>query len=286
MGKFDGKIALVGGNLGKLKKDTFKIGLGGVIAKKIVEQGGQVCLVDTDFAITKACAEMIGGSVKAYECDFFTERVYETEAYVDDRGRDKTNVIWTKAPAHELVQSIIKEFNKLDILITNFDKFEQARIDQTDDELYDYLRDQNTLPVFHLISAVRDVMSTQKKTKGTYGKIVFITNIVGKAGMSFATMYSAFKGSLVGLTKCLAKEFGTFANVNAVAMGPLSEKKMQGPKDRIKKNYLLTQTACCDKDLTFQDIAPLATFLASDDAIAINGQVMNVDGGMWLKLEA
>jgi len=60
---------------------------------------------------------------------------------------------------------------------------------------------------------------------------------------------------------------------------------MQGPKERIKKDYLLTQTAICDKPLTFQDIAPLATFLASDDAVAINGQVMNVDGGLWLKLE-
>ncbi|MHA1474004.1 MAG: hypothetical protein ACTSQ5_02330, partial [Promethearchaeota archaeon] len=78
MGKFDGKICLIGGNLGKFKKDTFKIGLGGVIAKKIVEQGGQVCLVDTDFSITKACAELIGGSVKAYECQFFINRTYKT----------------------------------------------------------------------------------------------------------------------------------------------------------------------------------------------------------------
>ena len=286
MAEFAGKVALVAGNLGKFKKDKFKMGLSGVIAQKLINNGCKVCIVDTDYEITKACAEKINNeNVKAYECDFFAECESETEKFVDDRGRNKTRVIWKFAPAHELVQNIIKEFKKLDILITNFDEFEQARIDQTDDELYNYLRDQNTLPVFHLISAVRDVMSNQKKREGTYGKIVFITNIVGKAGLSFATMYSAFKGALVGLTKCLAKEFGTFANVNSVAIGPLSEKKMQGPKDRIKKNYLLTQTAVCDKPLTFQDIAPLATFLASDDAVAINGQVMNVDGGMWLKLE-
>jgi len=286
MSEFKGKIALVAGNLGKFKKNGFKIGLSGVIAKKLIKEGCKVCIVDKDFKIAKECEELINNSnVKAYECDFFAEPTYETEKFIDKRGRKKNRVIWKYAPAHELVKNIIKEFNRLDILITNFDEFQQARIDQTDDELYNYLRDQNTLPVFHLISAVRDVMSNQRKIDGTYGKIVFITNIVGKAGMSFGTMYSAFKGSLVGLTKCLAKEFGTFANVNSVAIGPLSEKKMQGPKDRIKKNYLLTQTAVCDKPLTFQDIAPLATFLASDDAVAINGQVMNVDGGMWLKLE-
>ncbi len=286
MAEFAGKVALVAGNLGKFKNNKFKMGLSGVVAQKLIKEGCKVCIVDTDYEIAKACAEKIDNeNVKAFEADLFVECESETEEFINSRGAKKTKVVWIKAPAHDLVQKIIKEFKKLDILITNFDKFEQARIDQTDDELYNYLRDQNTLPVFHLISAVRDVMSNQKKKDGTYGKIVFITNIVGKAGLSFATMYSAFKGALVGLTKCLAKEFGTFANVNSVAIGPLSEKKMQGPKERIKKNYLLTQTAVCDKPLTFQDIAPLATFLASDDAVAINGQVMNVDGGMWLKLE-
>ncbi len=286
MAEFAGKVALVAGNLGRFKNDKFKMGLSGVIAQKLIKEGCKVCIVDTDYEIAKACAEKIDNeNVKAFEADLFVECESETERFVDKKGRNKTRVIWTNAPAHDLVQNIIKEFNKLDILITNFDKFEQARIDQTDDDLYNYLRDQNTLPVFHLISAVRDVMSNQKKKDGTYGKIVFITSIVGKAGLSFATMYSAFKGALVGLTKCLAKEFGTFANVNSVAIGPLAEKKMQGPKERIKKDYLLTQTAISDKPLTFQDIAPLATFLASDDAVAINGQVMNVDGGLWLKLE-
>ena len=286
MAEFAGKVALVAGNLGKIKKDKFKIGLSGVIAQKLIKNGCKVCIVDKDFNIAKACAEKINSeNVKAYECDFFAECTYDIEEFIDTRGRNKTKIIWKFAPAHTLVQNIVKEFKKLDILITNFDEFEQARIDQTDEALYNYLRDQNTLPVFHLISAVRDVMSNQKKLEGTYGKIVFITNIVGKAGLSFATMYSAFKGTLVGLTKCLAKEFGTFANVNSVAIGPLSEKKMQGPKERIKKDYLLTQTPVSDKPLTFQDIAPLATFLASDDAVAINGQVMNVDGGLWLKLE-
>ncbi len=286
MAEFKGKVALVAGNLGKFKNDKFKMGLSGVIAQKLIKEGCKVCIVDTDYEIAKACAEKIDNeNVKAFDADLFVECESETEKFVDQKGRNKTRVIWTNAPAHDLVQNIIKEFERLDILITNFDKFEQARIDQTDDDLYNYLRDQNTLPVFHLISAVRDVMSNQKKKEGTYGKIVFITSIVGKAGLSFATMYSAFKGALVGLTKCLAKEFGTFANVNSVAIGPLSERKMQGPKERIKKDYLLTQTAICDKPLTFQDIAPLATFLASDDAVAINGQVMNVDGGLWLKLE-
>ena len=285
MGKFDGKIALVGGNLGKMKKDTFKIGLGGVIAKKIVEQGGTVCLVDTDFSMTKACAELIGGSVRTYDVDFFTDRTYETEAYVDDRGRNKTKVVWKNFPALKMVEDIVEEFGKLDVLITNFDKFEQKRVDKTNIELFDYLRDQTVWPAFHLLSAVRDQLSTQRKTQGTYAKVVILTSMLGKAGMGAGAVWAAFKGSMIGLTKSLAREFGRFANVNAVAMGPLSEKKMQGPKDRVKGAYLVTSSDLSNQPMTFEKITPMVLLLASDDAIGINGQIISVDGGLWLKLE-
>jgi 3-oxoacyl-[acyl-carrier protein] reductase len=286
MGKFDGKIALVGGNLGKIKKDTFKIGLGGVIAKKMVEQGAQeVCLVDTDFAITKACAEFIGGNVKAYECDFFIERTYTTEAYVDDRGRNKTKVVWKNFPALEMINDIVQEFGKLDILITNFDKFEQKRVEKSDIELFDYLRDQNIWPPFHLLSAVREQFAIQRKTQGTYGKIVLLTSMIGKSGLGAGALWAAFKGSMIGLTKSLAKEFGRFANVNAVAMGPLSERKMQGPKERIKGSFLFRSTDLSNQPMTFEKITPMVLLLASDEGIGINGQIISVDGGLWLKLE-
>ncbi|QEE17588.2 SDR family NAD(P)-dependent oxidoreductase [Promethearchaeum syntrophicum] len=286
MGKFDGKICLVGGNLGKMKKDAFKIGLGGIIAKQMIEQGAQeVCLVDTDFAITKACAELIGGNVKAYECDFFTERTYEIEAYVDDRGKNKTKVVWKNFPALKMVEDIVAEFGKLDVLITNFDKFERKRVDQTDMELFDYLRDQNVWPTFHLLSAVRDQLSTQRKTQGTYAKVVILTSMLGKAGMSAGAIWAAFKGAMIGLTKSLAREFGRFANVNAVAIGPLSEKKMQGPKDRVKGAYLVTSSDLSNQPMTFEKVSPMVLLLASDDAIGINGQSISVDGGLWLKLE-
>ena len=285
MGKFDDKICLIGGNLGKFKKDTFKIGLGGVIAKKIVEQGGQACIVDTDFAVTKACAELIGGKIKAYECDFFTDRTYDTEKFVDDRGRNKTRVVWKDFPALKMVNDIVQEFGKLDVLITNFDKFEQKRVDKTDIELFDYLRDQTVWPTFHLLSAVRDQLSTQRKTQGTYAKVVILTSMMGKAGMGAAAIWAAFKGSMIGLTKSLAREFGRFANVNAVAMGPLSERKMQGPKDRVKGAYLTTSSDLSNQPMTFEKITPMVLLLASDDAIGINGQIISVDGGLWLKLE-
>ncbi len=285
MGKFDGKIALIGGNLGKLKKDKFKIGLGGVIAKQLQDEGAQVCLVDLDFAVTQACVSSLGGSAKAYNCDLLKDRTYETEEYVDERGKTKTRVIWKDNPALTMVNQIVEEFGKLDILITNFDKFERVRLDASDNTLFDELRDKNITPTFHLLAAVREQFSTQTKTLGTYAKVVMLTCMVGKAGMSLGALYSGFKAAIIGLTKSMAREFGRFANVNAVAFGPLAEKKMQGPKEKTKGGFMVTQTDMSKQPITFEKVAPLVCFLASDDAIAISGQIISVDGGLWLKLE-
>jgi len=222
MGKFEGKIALVGGNLGTFKKEEFSIGLGGAIAKDLVAQGAQVFLVDLDFETTKACASMIGGKSRAMNCDLLKDRTYDTTEIIEDSGKKVTNYLWKDHPALALVQEIVKECGKLDILITNFDTYEKARVDSSDDALYTKLRDENIMPVFHLLSAVREQFSLQTKTNGTFAKVVMITSFVGKAGLSVGTLYAAFKGSIVGLTKAMSREFGRFANVNSVAIGPLS----------------------------------------------------------------
>ncbi len=100
------------------------------------------------------------------------------------------------------------------------------------------------------------------------------------------SVYASLKGSMVGLNKSLAREFGRFANVNAVAFGPLSEKGIAGVEDRAKKQYMVTSTDIGqNKDITIDKVAPLVVFLASSDADCIAGQTFSVDGGIWLKLE-
>lgn len=285
MGRFDGKIALIGGNLGKLKGEKFKMGLGAVIAKTLLAEGAQVCLVDLDFAVTQACVSHLGGNTKAYDVDLMKDRVFETEDFVDERGRKKQKVIWKDNPALKLVEDIVSEFGKLDVLISNFDKFERARLDASDVALFDELRDVNITPMFHLLAAVREQFSTQAKTQGTFAKVVLITSMVGKSGMTLGAIYSAFKASTIGLTKSMAREFGRFANVNAVAYGPLAEKKMQGPKEKTKDGFMVTQSDMAKQPITFDKVAPMVCLLASDEAMGISGQIISIDGGLWLKLE-
>ena len=109
--------------------------------------------------------------------------------------------------------------------------------------------------------------------------------MTGKSGMETAAVYSAFKGSMVGLTKSMCREFGRFANVNAVALGPLSVKNMQGPKDRVKGKFLVTKSDMSNIEIKPKHITPLVTLLCSDEAAAISGQTISIDGGLWLKLE-
>lgn len=286
--KFEGKIALVGGNLGKFKKNKFVLGLGGAIAKRLISDGCEkVYIIDTDETISQECVKFLGGdNIESVHCDLFTERTYKEHPFVDDRGRDKIDIEWLDFPALDMVKDIVKKHGKIDILVTNFDKFEKARVELSSEELYNNLRDQMLWPVFHLLAAVREQFKTQKEETGVMSKVVMVTSVFGKAGLSLGSIYSAFSGSIVGLTKCLAREFSRFANVNAIACGPLAEKRMQGPKDRVVSSFISTATEMADKPLSLEKVAPTVTFLASNDASCITGQIINVDQGLWLKLES
>ena len=77
-----------------------------------------------------------------------------------------------------------------------------------------------------------------------------------------------------------------FANVNGIACGPFKEKKMQGPKERVKLNYRNTASDMALKtETTFDKVAPMICHLASEDARGILGQIISIDGGLWIKLE-
>jgi len=287
MGKMDGKVVLVGGNMGTLKKEKgeFSFGLGGLVAKDLASEGAKVVIVDLDKDVAEAAAKAIGSAnVKAKACDLLKDRTGEMKTFETEKG-PKTEMEWKDNPALDLVNDIVAEHGKIDVLVTNFDTFDKGKLDALSEEFYIKMRNENITPTFHLIAGVRNQFEMQKKTKGTMGQIVMVSHMVGKAGLNMATVYSAFKASIVSLTKTLAREYGRFCSVNTVCPGFFADKKLQGPSERMKKSYLPTQSDYANMELKAEHVVPVISFMCTEQALGMSGQNISVDGGLWLKLE-
>ncbi|GAB4324441.1 MAG: glucose 1-dehydrogenase [Promethearchaeota archaeon] len=291
MTHFEGKVAIVGGNLGKVKGGKFTKGLGALIAERIASHGGKVVVTDLDAAVVQACAEALG--VKGIHVDLLKDRTGH-EITVDHPYRKNpdgtpkkiTDVEWDDSPAHELVKQVIEEYGRVDVLVNNWDWFDKSTIEKTSSEQFDEIHRRNVAPVFHMIAAVRNQFANQHQADpNSWGKVVNVFSFVGKAGMSMASVFSAFKGSMIGLTKGLAREFGRFAIVNSVAYGPI---KTQGPPARQRNitAYFSTSTDYGQKNALTPDlVANVVEFMASDASNGMCGQTVSVDMGLWLKLE-
>jgi 3-oxoacyl-[acyl-carrier protein] reductase len=114
-----------------------------------------------------------------------------------------------------------------------------------------------------------------------YGRIINITSIAGQMGNPGQTNYSASKAGQIGFTKALAREVGTRnITVNAIAAGYVETDIWEGVPEEAKQ-AILTMVPLGRKGEP-QEIADAASFLASDQAAYITGQVLGVDGGITM----
>lgn len=284
MNEKDQKVCLVAGNLGSYVREKFYPGLGATIAQQLADTGAIVIISDLNAEVLEPCKSYLQGTIYTRACDFLADRESQ-KTEVDTPKGPKTDVVWIVNPIKDMIDSVMSEFGRLDVVVSNFDYYKYNKLEKSSEAFFDELKRYNTVPTFRLMAALRDPLATQMKTKNIRSQIILITNIAGKAGISLSTVYSGMKGGDLGLTKCLAREFSRFATVNAVSYGLFSHRKVQGPMDRFKKNFMATQSEYSKLNLTFDHVAPVVSFLASEGARAMNGQVLNVDGGLWLKLE-
>ena len=174
----------------------------------------------------------------------------------------------------QMIESAIKEFGKIDVLINNAGITKDMLLARMKEEDFKQVIDVNLVGTFNM---TKNVISYMMKARS--GRIINISSVVGIAGNAGQTNYSASKAGIIGFTKSLAKEVASRnILVNAVAPGfietNMTDVLKQEVKDEISKNIPLKRMG------TPQDVANVVKFLASEDSSYITGQVISVDGGM------
>ncbi len=207
------------------------------------------------------------GSVdKAKELETALGEITKVKAYQSDASDYDA--------AQKLVEDVISEFGKIDILINNAGITKDNLMLRMSKEDWDKVINVNLDSVFNLTKAVVKPMMKAKA-----GSIINMTSIVGIKGNAGQANYSASKAGVIGFTKSIALELGS-RNIrcNAVAPGfietemtaALDEKTVQSWRDGIPLK----------RGGQPEDVANVCVFLASEMSSYVTGQVINVDGGM------
>ncbi len=173
-------------------------------------------------------------------------------------------------------EEIRNEFSRIDILVNNAGITKDGLLMRMKEDAWDAVLDTNLKGVF-LCS--REVIKDMAKQR--YGRIINITSVAAFMGNPGQANYSASKAGIVGFTKTVAKEYaGRGITVNAVAPGfietAMTDILPENIKEEMKKLIPLGRFG------TVEDIANAVIFLASVESGYITGQVIHVNGGMYM----
>ncbi|HHT45324.1 MAG TPA: 3-oxoacyl-ACP reductase FabG [Fastidiosipila sp.] len=178
----------------------------------------------------------------------------------------------------QMFDSIVTDYGRIDILVNNAGITRDAMTRKMTDDQWDQVIDVNLNGVFNLTRFVGPHMEAMGG-----GSIINISSVVGVFGNIGQANYAATKAGVVALAQTWAKEFarkGVPVRVNAIAPGyTMTDILKTVPQDLLDKFAAMTMLGRLAEP---HEIASVASFLASDDASYITGQVLSVDGGMRL----
>lgn len=175
-----------------------------------------------------------------------------------------------------LVDSVVKEFGGLHILVNNAGITRDTLAMRMKDEDWDAVIAANLKGVFRMSRAVMRPMMKQR-----YGRIIGITSVVGASGNPGQANYAAAKAGVAGMTRALARELGSRGiTVNCVAPGFIDTDMTAHLPDEQQK-ALLAQIPLGHLGKP-SDVAHAVCFLASPEASYVTGQELHVNGGMYM----
>lgn len=243
-----GKVALVTGASG---------GIGAAISRRLASAGAAVALhYHTQEAQARELAadlEAGGASVTTWQAD------------LTDGEQCK-----------EMVEGVVEKHGRLDILVNNAGLLDDSVVSFMTDEQWDRVLDVNLTAPFRLTRAAAMVMARQR-----FGRIVNIASDAGRLGSANRSNYAAAKEGLVGLTRSVAREMaGLGIRVNAVSPGFI-ETRMVADISEARRKELLKSIPVRRLGRP-EEVADVVAFLCTERADYITGQVLFVDGGLFM----
>jgi 3-oxoacyl-[acyl-carrier protein] reductase len=206
------------------------------------------------------------------------EAANEVVAAIEANGGEATAVqadVSDFAAADTLVKTAIDTYGHIDIVVNNAGTTRDKLLPMMKEDDWDVVLDTNLKSVFNCCKAVARPMLRRKQG----GRIINISSVVGLVGQGGQSNYAASKAGVIGFTKSLAKELAPRQiTVNAIAPGffltALTDVLADDLKDKSLEYIPLGRWG------ELPEIGYLVSFLASDKAAYITGQVINVDGGI------
>lgn len=175
---------------------------------------------------------------------------------------------------HNVVAEVVKDFGRLDILVNNAGITKDGLMMRMSEAQWDAVIGVNLKSAFNFVHAVTPVMMRQRT-----GSIINMASVVGVHGNAGQANYSASKAGMIGLAKSVAQELGSRGiRANAIAPGFIITDMTAKLPDEIKEEWC--KKIPLRRGGTPEDVANIATFLASDMSSYVSGQVIQVDGGM------
>lgn len=200
-------------------------------------------------------------------------------AEIKEKGGEAVAVagdVAVTADADRLVEAAVAAYGRLDILVNNAGITRDGLLLRMKDEDWDSVLNVNLKGAFLCTRAAAKVMSKQR-----YGRIVNISSVVGEMGNAGQANYCASKAGLLGLTKSVARELARRnVTVNAVTPGFIVTDMTEALPEKAREE--LTSQIPLGRLGEAEDVAHAVLFLVSDRAGYVTGQVLGVNGGMYM----
>ena len=234
------------------------IGIGSAISSKFLDNGYRVIVTDILKPEGRAVAKRLN---KRGDAEFYFMDVTDTE-----------NV-------NSVISAVTKKYRKsIDVIINNAGIAKTMPIETLRDDQWDWVHETDLKGMMRVVRAAAPGMQQRKR-----GSIICISSIAGyKVGWTEHVPYCAAKSAIVGFVKGLAIELASYnIRVNGIAPGIITTAQTLDPKHSLGPKGLkdIASSIPLGRVGKPEEIANVATFLASDNASYVSGQIITVDGG-------